>query len=159
MNQEMQMVVFKLKQADSECEYAVPITQVQEIIKNSKPIRLPQSPDFLEGVINLRGKVIPIVNLKKRFNLEAEETDDSCSVVVEVDGNTVGIMVDEVSEVLQMPVGQIEKPPAVVQNISAEFLAGIGKASDRLLLLLDTNKLFNDREKEEMMNLANSKSL
>lgn len=156
VNQEIQLVVFKLRQSDSLCEYAVPITQVQEIIRNSKATRLPESPDFLEGIISLRGKVIPIINLKKRFNLDFENDDDSCSVLVEIGGGTVGIMVDEVSEVLQMPVGKIEKPPAAVQNVSAEYLVGIGKVNDRLLLLLDVSKIFSEPEKEKIMGYINN---
>ncbi len=157
MSQEIQLVIFKLKQSDSVCEYAVPINRVQEIIKNNKPTRLPGSPDFLEGIISLRGRVIPIINLKKRFNLLSVDENDSCSVVVDLAGNTVGIMVDEVSEVLQMSTADIERPPAVIRDISAEFLVGIGKINERLLLILDVNRIFTDQEKEELGDFINTK--
>lgn len=151
MEDEIQLVVFKLRQADSICEYALPIAKVQEIIQTAAPTRLPQSPDFVEGIISLRGRIIPIVNLKKRFNLGSSgEENESCSVVVEVGDSTVGIMVDEVSEVLRLPSALLDPPPSVIQSIAAEYLVGIGKLDDRLLLLLDVEKIFSENEKAEM---------
>ena len=103
MAEEIQLVVFMLKQGDVVCEYGVPITQVQEIITMTRPTQLPQAPDFVEGIINLRGKIIPIIDLKKRFHMGTSDiTSDTRSVVVEVEGQTVGIIVDEVSEVLRL---------------------------------------------------------
>nr|WP_242848753.1 chemotaxis protein CheW [Syntrophomonas palmitatica] len=94
MADEIQLVVFVLKENELMCEYGVPITQVQEIITMAKPTKLPQAPDFVEGIINLRGKIIPIIDLKKRFHMGASEiTSDTRSVVVEVEGQTVGIIV------------------------------------------------------------------
>lgn len=154
MGQEVQLVVFKLRQANAVCEYAIPITKVQEIIQGNVPTRLPQTPDFVEGIISLRGKIIPIVNLKKRFNLGSAGQDESCSVVVEVEGNTVGIVVDEVSEVLRLSSENIEPPPSVIQNISAEYLVGIGKINERLLLLLDVDRIFSAQERAQLEDLA-----
>lgn len=155
MEQEVQLVVFKLQQADGVIEYAIPITKVQEIIQVNAPTRLPQTPDFVEGIMSLRGKIIPIINLKKRFNLGSSALEnETTSAVVDVNGNTVGIMVDEVSEVLRLSSDHIEAPPAVIKNISAEYLVGIGKLHDRLLLMLDVDKIFNAEERAELASLA-----
>ena len=152
MADEIQLVVFTLKQGDTVCEYGVPITQVQEIIPMAKPTRLPQVPDFVEGIINLRGKIIPIIDLKKRFDMEATEiTSDTRSVVVEVSGQTVGIIVDEVSEVLRLSKDNIEPPPAAIGGITAEYLTGVGKLEDRLLILLDMDKILTEQEKAELV--------
>lgn len=149
------MVVFTLKRDNVVCEYGVPITKVQEIITMPVPTKLPQVPDFVEGIINLRGRIIPIIDLKKRFQMGASETtNDSRSVVVEVEGQTVGIIVDEVSEVLRLPTGNIEPPPAVVGGIAAEYLTGVGKLEDRLLILLDMDRILNDREKSELIDIS-----
>lgn len=155
MADEIQLVVFTLKQGDTVCEYGVPITQVQEIIPMTKPTRLPQVPDFVEGIINLRGKIIPIIDLKKRFDMEATEiTSDTRSVVVEVSGQTVGIIVDEVSEVLRLSKDNIEPPPAAIGGITAEYLTGVGKLEDRLLILLDMDKILTEQEKAELVGVG-----
>ncbi|MGR6835249.1 chemotaxis protein CheW [Syntrophomonas erecta] len=155
MAEEIQLVVFTIRQGEVVCEYGVPITQVQEIITMVNPTKLPQAPDFVEGIINLRGKIIPIIDLKKRFNMgQSQVTDDTRSVVVEVEGQTVGIIVDEVSEVLRLPVSSIEPPPAVVGGINAEYLTGVGKLDDRLLILLDMDKILSEGEKAELAGVA-----
>jgi len=157
MADEVQLVVFLLKQGDIICEYGIPIIQVQEIINMTRPTRLPQAPDFVEGIINLRGNIIPIIDLKKRFSMGASEiTSDTRSIVVEVDGQKVGIIVDEVSEVLRLANSEIEPPPAVIGGISAEYLTGVGKLGDRLLILLDMNKILNENEKKELSMVSNS---
>jgi purine-binding chemotaxis protein CheW len=155
MADEMQFVVFKLKVGDQISEYAVSITRVQEIIPLPIPTRLPQVPDFVEGIINLRGKIIPIIDLKKRFAMGgAVATKDSRSVIIEMDGQIIGIIVDEVNEVLRLSSDQIEAPPAVIGGITAEYLTGVGKLEDRLLILLDVDKIFNEYEKAEIMNVS-----
>lgn len=156
MADEIQLVVFTLKISDTICEYGIPITQVQEIIPMASPTRLPQAPDFVEGIINLRGRIIPIIDLKKRFAMGSSEiTSETRSVVVEVDRNTVGIIVDEVSEVLRLPLASIEAPPAVLGGITGEYLTGVGKLEDRLLILLDMNKILNEGEKAELVSIGN----
>jgi len=155
MAEETQLVVFKLKTGEQVCEYGVPITKVQEIIPMANPTKLPQVPDFVEGIINLRGKIIPIIDLKKRFGMNASEvSSESRSVVVEVDGQTVGIIVDEVSEVLRLPQDSIEPPPSVIGGITADYLIGVGKIEDRLLILLDMDKVFSDAEKEKLFKVG-----
>lgn len=155
MAEETQLVVFKLKTGELVCEYGVPITKVQEIIPMANPTKLPQVPDFVEGIINLRGKIIPIIDLKKRFGMNASEvSSESRSVVVDVDGQTVGIIVDEVSEVLRLPQDSIEPPPSVIGGITADYLIGVGKIEDRLLILLDMDKVFSDAEKEKLFKVG-----
>lgn len=155
MAEEIQLVIFKLKQQDSVCEYGVAITTVQEIIPMATPTKLPQTPDFIEGIINLRGKVIPIIDLKKRFNMGySEVTPETRSVVVEVEGKTVGIIVDEVSEVMRLPMDSIEPPPAVIGGIASDYITGVGKVDNRLLILLDMDKILNEGERTELHDFA-----
>ncbi len=155
MADEVQLVVFKLIHDDQICEYGVPITKVQEIIPMATPTKMPQTPDFVEGIINLRGKIIPIIDLKKRFEMgKSDLTGDARSVVVEVEGHTIGIIVDEVSEVLRLQAENIEPPPAVIGGITAEYLTGVGKLENRLLILLDMDKILDDQEKAELVTVA-----
>ncbi|MEN6349615.1 MAG: chemotaxis protein CheW [Syntrophomonas sp.] len=154
MADEIQLVVFTLKQDNLVCEYGVPITKVHEIISMVTPTKLPQAPDFVEGIINLRGKIIPIIDLKKRFQMGASSISaENRSIVVEVEGQTVGIIVDEVSEVLRIPMDSIEPPPAVIGGIAADYLTGVGKLEDRLLILLDMDKILNEGEKTELVGM------
>lgn len=155
MADEIQLVVFKLRQGDAVCEYGVSITSVQEIIPVAEPTRLPQTLDFIEGIINLRGKIIPIIDLKKRFNMGTSEvTPETRSVVVDVEGKTVGIIVDEVSEVMRLPVDSIEPPPAVIGGIASDYITGVGKLDDRLLILLDMDKILSEGERADLKDYA-----
>jgi len=156
MANEIQLVVFTLKQGDMICEYGVPITKVQEIITMAKPTKLPQAPVFVEGIINLRGKIIPIIDLKKRFQMGSSEfTTVTRSVVVEVAGQTVGIIVDEVSEVLRISDNDIESAPAIIGGIAADYLTGVGKIDGRLLVLLDMDKILDEGERAELVTVGN----
>lgn len=137
IEQEVQLVVFSL----GEEEYGVPVGQVQEIIRMAAITQVPKAPPFVEGVINLRGRVIPVVDLKRLFSLGQNSHDDrSRIIVVEVGDQTVGLTVDDVSEVLRLPVGTIDPPPAVAGG-DGSFLTGVGKLEQRLLMLLDLEKL------------------
>ncbi|MDI6871816.1 MAG: chemotaxis protein CheW [Bacillota bacterium] len=134
---ELQLVVFAL----GEEEYGVPVGQVEEIIRMPAITHIPKVAAFVEGVINLRGRVIPIVDLKKLFDLpETARDEKSRIVVVEVGGQTVGMTVDNVSEVLRLPSSAIDPPPQVAGGDSG-FLTGVGKLGERLLMLLDLDKL------------------
>ncbi|HOD41867.1 MAG TPA: chemotaxis protein CheW, partial [Candidatus Wallbacteria bacterium] len=109
-------------------EYGVSIMKVQEIIRMQEITKVPQMPDFIEGIINLRGNVIPIIDLRKRFGLScAEKTIDSRIVVVSVRERIVGIIVDGVSEVLRLSEEQIEPPPPAVSTAGREYIKGVGK--------------------------------
>jgi purine-binding chemotaxis protein CheW len=127
-------------------EYGLEILRVQEIIRMMNLTRVPNSPDFVEGVINLRGKVIPVVGLRKRFGLEARPHDkQSRIVVVEVHGSVIGFVVDSVSEVLRIPADTVDPPPRLAK-VDREFVSGVGKLENRLLLLLDVNRLMTETE-------------
>jgi purine-binding chemotaxis protein CheW len=124
-------------------EFAVPILSVQEINRMMQITRVPQSPPFVEGVINLRGKIIPVVDLRKRFGLESKAaTSENRIVVVEVSGRVIGFMVDKVNEVLRVPGSIVEPPPPMVCGIDSEYVQSVGKLEDRLLILLDLGRLF-----------------
>lgn len=153
INGELQLVVFKLGQE----EYGIPITQVQEINRLTTPTKIPKAPVFVEGVINLRGKIIPVVDLRKRFGLAQEEhSEESRIVVADIAGNTIGVTVDSVNEVIRIPVANIEPTPSIATNIGSEYLSGVGKVNDRLLILLDLNKILTDTEKEQLCSIEES---
>lgn len=128
-------------------EFGVDILKVQEINRMVKITRVPQTPDYVEGVINLRGKVIPIIDLRKRFGLEVKEYDKNTRiVVVDIVGNIMGMVVDSVSEVLRIPKNTIEPPPQIVTGINTEYINGVAKLEDRLLIFLDLSKVIDFSE-------------
>jgi purine-binding chemotaxis protein CheW len=135
-------------------EYALEILRVQEIIRMMDLTRVPNSPDFVEGVINLRGKVIPVIGLRKRFAMESRPYDKQTRiVVVEVAGTVVGFVVDAVNEVLRIPADTVEPPPRLTK-VDREMVAGVGKLESRLLLLLDVEKLLSQSEQAAMNGVA-----
>jgi len=142
---EIQLVSFNI---GSE-EFGVDILKVQEINRMVEITKVPQAPNYVEGVINLRGKVIPIVNLRKRFNLELKEQDKNTRiVVVDIGGNIMGMVVDAVSEVLRISASTIEPPPEIVTGINSEYIKGVAKLEDRLLIFLDLSKVIDANEME-----------
>ena len=139
----LQLVSFRLAQE----EYGVEITRVREIILMGEITRVPQTPHFVKGLINLRSTVIPVIDLRARFGLtEAEATDESRIMVVNVAGKTVGIVVDAVSEVLRVSSDQIAPPPPTVVSLGTEYLTGLVKLEKQLLLLLDIDKLLGTED-------------
>lgn len=144
---EEQVVVFQLLDQ----VYGVDIALVHEIIRMEVITKIPRTPDFIEGIINLRGKIVPVIDLRKRFGLEkAEKTATSRIIVVEVNGNMIGMVVDAVLEVLRIPKNKIEPPPPMVHGIEAVYLRGIALWGDRLIILFDLGKVLYDREKEQL---------
>jgi purine-binding chemotaxis protein CheW len=143
----LQLVTFKL---GSE-EFAVDILKVQEINKMMNITKIPNAPTFIEGVINLRGKIIPIVDLRKRLGFKDQDYDKSTRIiVVELDGLVLGFIVDSVSEVLRIPENTIEPPPTMIAGIESEYIEGVGKVDDRLLILLELKKIFSSPEKKDI---------
>ena len=143
----IQIVSFRL----GEEEYGVDILNVQEIIKMLDITRVPNSPDFVEGVINLRGKVLPVIDLRKRLGLPKKEHDKSTRIiVVEMDHKTVGFIVDSVSEVLRIPSSSLEAPPQMSNGVGEEFINAVGKLQDRLLILLDLRRILSVDEKQKL---------
>jgi purine-binding chemotaxis protein CheW len=136
-------------------EFGLEILRVQEIIRIQQLTRVPNSPSFVDGVINLRGKVIPIVALRKCLGLEDRPHDKQTRiVVVEVNGTVLGFIVDSVSEVLRIPVETIEPPPRL-GKVEREYVSGVGKLNDRLLILLDLDRLMSDTENAVVQAVVN----
>ena len=132
--EEMQLVVFKLGAEN----YAVSILQVQEIKRITDITRVPQTPDYIKGVMNLRGSVMPVVDLTKRLSLPKQEyTDDTRIIIVKLDDIVVGMIVDAVLEVTALVKEQIERPDGMMGGVDAQVLDGVGKEEDRLLILLN----------------------
>lgn len=147
----MQLVSFRLANE----EYGVEITKVQEIILMGEITRVPQTPDYIKGLINLRSTVIPIVDLRLRFGLAQEETSDETRImVVNVAGKTIGIIVDAVSEVLRISHEQISPPPPTVAGLGREYLTGLVKLDNRLLILLDIDKILGSEDTAAVEALA-----
>lgn len=140
----LQLVTFKLAGE----EFGIEILSVQEIIRIMQITIVPRTPVFIEGVINLRGKVIPVLDLRKRFGMPEVERDSQTRIIVmEFAQKIVGFLVDEVSEVLRIPADTMEPPPSVIAaGVGAEYIKGVGKLNDRLLILLDLDGLMNNTE-------------
>ena len=137
----IQLVTFHI----GEEEFGVDILAVQEIIRLMQITMVPRASSFIEGVINLRGKVIPVINMRTRFNMPALPHDNNTRIVVmEFGQKIVGFLVDAVSEVLRIPASTVEDPPPVVAGIGSEYIRGVGKLNSRLLILLDLDNLLED---------------
>jgi purine-binding chemotaxis protein CheW len=140
----LQMVTFRM---DGE-EFGIDIMNVKEIIRMMEVTKVPNAPEFVDGVINLRGSVVPVIDLRKRFGMPGKEKDKNTRInVVELDGAVVGFVVDSVSEVMRIPSDTVEPPPAVVAGVQSEYISGVGKLDDRLLILLDLHKLLSPEER------------
>lgn len=136
--------------------YGVPISMVQEIIRIQPITQIPRAPEYVDGVINLRGRIIPVIDLKKRFGLGcAEQTKNTRVVVVTVGTVTVGLVVDAVSEVLRLKDEDVEPPSPIVSSVDAEYIKGVGKIGDKLIILLDTEKILSHDEKIVLERLTN----
>jgi purine-binding chemotaxis protein CheW len=148
---ELQLVVFRLK----EQVYGVDINHVLEIIRATGVTAIPGAPAFVEGVINLRGRVIPVIDLARRLGLGTTgRSENTRIIIVEVGGATAGMVVDGVSEVLRLSPDDIQPPPAMVAGVSAAFLQGIALVGERLVILLDVTRIFHREEKEALRELS-----
>ena len=135
--------------------YGIEILKVREIIKLMDITTVPRTPDYLKGVINLRGKVIPIVDLRSKFSMpEVEHTQETCIIVVEVNKTSIGIIVDSVSEVSNIKSGEIEDAPHLGQDIDTNFILGLGKTKERIVILLDIEQVLSSEELETVGQLA-----
>ena len=147
MAETIQVVSFKLGYE----EYGVDIAQVQEINRMVAVTHVPRAPQFMEGVINLRGQLIPIIDLRARFGMpRAEHTKNTRIVVTEIGAKRVGMVVDSLSEVLRLPVDQIEDAPEMLTGVDTEYIRGVGKIEDRLIILLDLGRIVSGAEKREL---------
>jgi len=134
---EEQIVVFALGGE----EYGIEINQVREIIRKREITPVPRQPPYVEGVINVRGTIIPVVNLKKRFGLVADPSMQPHTIIVESGDGLVGILVDSVSEVIRVPRDRIHKPPSVSMSVDSQYLRGICRVGERLLIYLNVTKV------------------
>lgn len=149
----LQLVTFRLGNE----EFSLDILKVQEIIRHMDLTRVPKTPEFVDGVINLRGRVIPVLDLRKRFGLpKGENTNETRIIVVDVDNRTVGLKVDAVSEVLRLPADTVEPPPAIITGVESEYIKGVGKLDGRLLILLDVAKILTCTERDALGNVMNA---
>jgi purine-binding chemotaxis protein CheW len=148
LEQENKYLLCKL---DNE-EYGINITNVQSIEELQKIIAVPDLPSYVKGVINLRGKVVPVIDLRLKFNMEEREYDDrTCIVITTIQDNHIGLIVDTVSEVHDIPQANIEPPPAFKKGSGeGRYIAGIGKIEDEVKILLDVSKLLHEEEMEQI---------
>ncbi len=148
-NKDFQLVTFNLGE-----EYGVPIHQVQEIIRVSGITMVPNSPSYMEGVINLRGRVLPVFNLRKRLRLSPRDVDKASRIVVaEAGDKVIGLLVDAVSHVIKVSPESVESAPDEVLEIDTDYITGVGKLKNRLVILLDLEKLLR-RENIEVRDVT-----
>lgn len=145
---EKQYVIFEL----DEREFGIDIMNVKEIITYEEITPIPDGPSFSEGVINHRGTVIPIINLRKRFSLEdSEVTKETRIIVVGLDGKEIGFLVDEASQTIRLKDDQIDSPPLSVGEIDKRYMVGLGKIDEkRLLIIIDLEKVLSEEEVREI---------
>ncbi|MFW5998150.1 MAG: chemotaxis protein CheW [Bacillota bacterium] len=139
-----QYVIFLL----NDKEFGVNIHQTREILSSSDLTFIPNAPNYVSGVINLRGEIVPVVNLKNRLQLEEtdQDIDEEKIIIVAADDTLVGMKVDNVEEIIRLEEDNIEKPPKISQKFDKDYVSGVGKLNDKLLILLDLNKILTQKE-------------
>ncbi len=149
---ENQLVVFEL----NEESFAVDISWVESIIKLQPIIHLPQAPDFVEGITHLRGKVLPIMDMRKRFDLASRAVNkNNRIIVVNIEGKDIGMIVDGVSEVLTISEMSIEPAPRITSKVDSAYVKGVIKQGERLVILLNLAKILSNKEQQHLEALAN----
>lgn len=144
MSNEVQLACFKV----GDERYAADIMLIKEIILCRKVTHIHKAPEFIEGIINLRGKVIPVINMRTRLGLPATEpTAASRIIITRVEGKSVGVIVDSVLSVLRVGSGEIQPPPGIIKGIDSEYLSGIVRDGDELILILDMERVLTTTEK------------
>ncbi|NLJ97823.1 MAG: purine-binding chemotaxis protein CheW [Tissierellia bacterium] len=143
-----QYVVFNLNKE----EFGIDIMNVKEIIPYQESISVPDTPDFIEGIINYRGNVIPVISLKRRFKLETEVlTKDTRIIVITLEDKDIGFIVDEASQTLYLDEEQIDPAPDIILGVDKKYIMGVGKiGEDRLLILIDLEKVLTAEERDEI---------
>ena len=136
-------------------EYGIEIIKVREIIGIMDITTVPQTPDYMKGVINLRGKVIPVIDLRLKFSMSEEEyTQETCVIVVEVNNTHIGIIVDSVSEVQDISGSEIEEPPVLGKGVDTNFILGMGKVKEKIIILLDIEKVLTSEDLDMAKEIA-----
>ena len=132
-------------------EYGLELLRVKEVIRVREITWLPKAPSFVKGIINLRGDVIPIIDLRDKFGLEAKEaTANTRVIVVEVEGKLMGMVVDSASQVVRIPADQIDPPPPVFGGRAQDFITGVGKIEDKLIILLNSDAILTAEERTQL---------
>ncbi|MFZ3201447.1 MAG: chemotaxis protein CheW [Candidatus Acidiferrales bacterium] len=151
MDKELQVVGFRIGRET----FGLPIAMVREIVRVPEITSVPNAPDYIEGVINLRGRIIPIVDLRKRFGVKSgEPSKKNRIVVVELGARAIGLIVNSASEVLRIPPSEIEEPHSVFQEGELDFITGVGKLNGRLVILLDLNRILHRGELRGLAEVA-----
>lgn len=144
---EMQIVVFRL--SSEVC--GVNTSQVKEIVKFEELTKMPKMPNFIDGILNLRGMVVPVVNLTKRFNLgETEVTKKTKIIIIEIEEKLIGFIVDDVTEILKLSSQEIESTPDIIQKSYNHYLEYVGKKDNMLISILDLSKILTDKELDKL---------
>ncbi len=150
-NDILQLVTFNI----GDEEFGVDILNIQGINRMVEVTQVPNAPDFVEGIINLRGQVIPLISLRKRLMMDEIEKDKHTRfIVVEMGEKIIGFIVDKVNEVLRINKSVTEPPPPMIGGVDSEYLTAVAKLEDRLIILLDLNKIVSEKEKEQIANMA-----
>ncbi len=141
--------------------FGIDVAYVREILEFTSVTKVPETPDFMKGVINLRGSVVPVMDMRLKFGLdEIEKTVNTCIIVVEVsfDGDNViiGALVDSVQEVFELDPSLIEPPPRIGSQLKTEFIQGMGKKDDQFIIILDTTRIFSMEEQEDISSAINA---
>ena len=140
--------------------FGVPITCVHEIVRVPQITSVPDSPEFVEGVINLRGKIVSVVDLRKRFGeTQTDPHKKNRVIVVESEGKLVGLIVDAASEVLRIPNADIEPPPSVLQNSESSYVTGVGKFQNRLIIMVDLKRVLQRGELRKLSEVGEAVSV
>ncbi|MBI5185899.1 MAG: chemotaxis protein CheW [Nitrospinae bacterium] len=147
----VQLIGFKLGKEF----FGIRIINVQEIIRHQDITMVPRTPEFVEGVISLRGRVIPVINLRKRFSMDlGDRTKETRIVIVELDCGTVGFIVDAVTEVTSIPKASIDPAPPTATGVSKEYIQGVGKMENKLMIILDLNQVLSRESKQKLKQMV-----
>lgn len=146
-NPVLRWVTFRLENE----KYGINVMQVQEVLRVTEIAPVPGAPDYVLGIINLRGNVVTVIDTRKRFGLQSKDVDESTRIVIiEADEQVVGILVDSVAEVVDLRVSEIESAPNVGTEESAKFIQGVASQDGELLIIIDLNRLLTDEQWQEM---------
>ncbi|MCY6959533.1 chemotaxis protein CheW [Clostridium brassicae] len=147
-NSEIKVLIFKI----NDQYYATDIMEVERILGYTEPTKLPDSPEFVEGVINYEGNILPIMSLVKKFNIDCKESEGDAKIIVaKQEENKIGIIVDIVSEVRDVKMENIEEPPEIVAGISKRYIKGLIKTNEQIIIFLNLSTILTREEKEQIL--------
>lgn len=148
---ENQFVIFRL----GDEKYAVDILNVGGISEFREVTKVPNAPAFVDGIINLRGDIIPVVNLKKRFNIADKKADSDTRIIINtINGKDIGFVVDEASQVIKIDDADIEEAPDIIKGADRQYISGIGKVNDQIVILLNLEKILNEDEQKAVNEIS-----